>query len=615
METRRNRRILVVDDNVGIHNDFRKILGPLPGASNDHFREFEAEMFGEPRAAVTPARIGFELESATQGQEGLERVCRALAEKRPYATAFVDVRMPPGWDGIETTQKLWEVDPDLQIVICTAYSDYSWDEMLSRIGNSDRLVILKKPFDTVEVLQLANALTEKWHLLQMAKQRVADLERLASERLTALAAAEQKLRSLFETLDEGIYQQTPDGRFLSANPALARLCGFDSVEKLLHRAATASARQYVDAQRWEELKRQMRTQGEVSHFESEIQRADGSRRWISENARLVPASNGTPEFYQGTVVDVTARKQAEAERHSMEAQLRQAQKLEAIGQLAAGIAHEINTPMQYVGDNTRFVQDAFQAMSKVLESHQALLTAAQSNQASPELLAQAQAVLGAADIHYLLAQTPAAISETLEGIQRITKIVRAMKEFSHPGGKEKAPADLNHAIETTVTVARNEWKYVADVNLDLDPLLPPVPCFLGEFNQTILNLVVNAAHAIADAAKQREGGKGLITIRTRRLDHEVEVRVADTGTGIPESARPHIFEPFFTTKPVGKGTGQGLSIVYACVVKHHGGSVAFESQAGQGTTFILRLPIASDGAETAATRLPDRIAPVTAPAL
>jgi signal transduction histidine kinase len=176
-------------------------------------------------------------------------------------------------------------------------------------------------------------------------------------------------------------------------------------------------------------------------------------------------------------------------------------------------------------------------------------------------------------------------------VDRVTKIVRAMKEFSHPGGKEKAAADLNKGIETTVTVARSEWKYVADLELDLDPALPLVPCYLGEFNQCILNLVVNAAHAIGDVVKQHPGTQGKITVRTRQDGSHAEVRVSDTGTGIPEAARPRIFEPFFTTKDVGKGTGQGLSIVYNTIAKKHGGEVSFETETGRGTTFILRLPI------------------------
>ena len=166
-----------------------------------------------------------------------------------------------------------------------------------------------------------------------------------------------------------------------------------------------------------------------------------------------------------------------------------------------------------------------------------------------------------------------------------------MKEFSHPGGKEKSLADLNKAIESTSTVARNEWKYVADLKLELEPELPLVPCFLGEFNQCVLNLIVNASHAIGDVVKKHPGTKGLITVQTRRDGDHVEVRVTDTGTGIPESVRPKIFEPFFTTKDVGKGTGQGLAMVYGCMVNRHGGAVTFETETGQGTAFILRLPL------------------------
>jgi signal transduction histidine kinase len=265
--------------------------------------------------------------------------------------------------------------------------------------------------------------------------------------------------------------------------------------------------------------------------------------------------------------------------------------LESVGQLAAGIAHEINTPTQYVGDNTRFVKDSFTAILKVLKSHEELLAAARQNTITPELLARQEAVLAASDLDYLYTQIPSALAETLEGVERVSKIVRAMKEFSHPGGKEKTAADLNRAIESTITVAHNEWKYVADLKVELDPGLPLVPCFLGEFNQCILNLVVNAAHAIGDVVKAQPGAKGLITVKTRRDGDLVEVCVTDTGTGIPEAIRLKIFDPFFTTKEVGKGTGQGLAMIYGSIVKRHGGAVTFESKVGQGTTFIIRLPL------------------------
>ena len=311
-----------------------------------------------------------------------------------------------------------------------------------------------------------------------------------------------------------------------------------------------------------------------------------------------------------TFRDITKRKQAELERQRMEVQLRQAQKLESIGQLAAGIAHEINTPAQYVGDNTGFIKDSFTAILNVLKSHEELLAAARAGTVSPDLLARATMTMAASDLDYLRVQIPLALKETLEGVGRVTKIVRAMKEFSHPGGKEKSPADLNKAIESTVTVARNEWKYLAELKLDLDPNLPFVSCFLGEFNQVILNLIVNATHAIADVIKSNPGSKGLITIQTRRDGDSAEIRVTDTGTGIPEAVRPRIFEPFFTTKAVGKGTGQGLAMVYGTVVNRHGGNVTFESEVGRGTTFIISLPMKAE-TRTKTTNAP-AAEPVTA---
>jgi signal transduction histidine kinase len=297
------------------------------------------------------------------------------------------------------------------------------------------------------------------------------------------------------------------------------------------------------------------------------------------------------------------------ERQLMDLQLRQAQKMEAIGQLAAGIAHEINTPTQYVGDNTRFLKDAFQSMSTALRGYTELIAAAKQNAVTQEMIAGAEQTLIASDLEYHFEQIPAAINETLEGVERVAKIVRAMKDFSHPGGHEKGTENLNKAIDSTVTVARNEWKYVADMALELDPELPLVPCFIGEFNQAVLNLVVNAAHAIGDVVRLHPGQKGKITVRTRRDGDFVEVSVADTGAGIPEEHRQRIFEPFFTTKDVGKGTGQGLTLVYSSVVKKHGGTVTFETEIGKGTTFILRLPIKAVGNSTAITAEEARPAP------
>lgn len=274
----------------------------------------------------------------------------------------------------------------------------------------------------------------------------------------------------------------------------------------------------------------------------------------------------------------------------LEDELVQAQKLESVGHLASGIAHEINTPIQFVGDNVRFLSDSFSDIGCLIEQYQGLLEAVKTGVCPEALIETCEAANREADLEYLLAEIPKAIEQSAEGIDRVATLVRAMKEFSHPGSKEKAAVNLNKAIESTVTVARNEWKYVADLRTDLDPSLPLVPCLVGEFNQVVLNMIVNAAHAIADAVKGT-GGKGTITICTGRVGDFVEVRIADTGMGIPESIRHKIFDPFFTTKEVGKGTGQGLAIARSVVVGKHGGTIAVDSEVGKGTTFLIRLPL------------------------
>lgn len=302
--------------------------------------------------------------------------------------------------------------------------------------------------------------------------------------------------------------------------------------------------------------------------------------------------NGQPVGRVWSFRDITERQRAEKEREQMEVQLRHAQKLESVGQLAAGIAHEINTPTQYVGDNLRFIQQSFDSFEAMCGQYSELLRAAKSNSVTPEIVEGIEKEIESRDIAYLIKEVPSAAREALEGVDRVSKIVRAMKEFSHPGSTEKAPADLNKAIETTVIVARNEWKHLADVKLDLDPALPSVTCYLSDFNQAILNLIINAAHAVGDAVKNRPDAKGLITISTRSEGNEIEVRISDTGCGIPEDIQHRIFEPFFTTKPVGKGTGQGLTVVYGSIVKRHGGTIKFESAVGKGTSFVIRLPAA-----------------------
>ncbi len=282
--------------------------------------------------------------------------------------------------------------------------------------------------------------------------------------------------------------------------------------------------------------------------------------------------------------DVTDKLAAERE-------LRQAQKLESIGQLAAGIAHEINTPVQYVGDNIRFLGDAFRDLLEINEKHTALLQAVMDGAPVAACIQEVEEAIDQADISFLRGEIPKTIEQSMDGINRVGAIVRAMRAFSHPGTDEKILTDINQSLESTVTVSRNEWKYVADLQTDLAPDLPFLSCLPGEINQVFLNIIVNAAHAIGDRTEGGSKGKGLIRLSTRLQDSWMEIRIADTGGGIPETVQHRIFDPFFTTKKIGKGTGQGLAIARSVVVDKHQGTLRFETELGKGTTFIIQLPL------------------------
>ncbi|MCG7969277.1 MAG: ATP-binding protein [Candidatus Thiodiazotropha taylori] len=292
-----------------------------------------------------------------------------------------------------------------------------------------------------------------------------------------------------------------------------------------------------------------------------------------------------------TFSDISERKRVDRERMDLERQLNQTHKMEAVGQLAGGIAHEINTPIQYIGDNLKFIKESQQDMQNLLQDYAELSSKAKQQ---PELQAELEKIdetIEEIDLEYLTEETTNAIDQSITGASQVARIVLAMKEFAHPGGKDMALADLNRIVSNAVAVCKNEWKYVADTQLQLSDNLPDVKCLAGEVSQVVLNIIVNAAHAI-EAAKREE--KGTITISTELKDEQVEIRVSDTGTGIPEEAQEYVFNPFFTTKDVGRGTGQGLAIAQDIIVGKHQGELLFETEQGVGTTFIIRLPLTSE---------------------
>ncbi len=392
-----------------------------------------------------------------------------------------------------------------------------------------------------------------------------------------------RLATALEQAAEGIVVTDTTGTILYVNPSFERVTQF-SREESLGRPHDLIQSNREDECELTEMRRAIGA-GRVWKGRVANTRKDGSMYQSETTISPVRDASGAIRNYVIVSYDVT--KEA-----TLEAQLIQAQKMEAIGELASGIAHEINTPTQYIGDNIRFFQESSRNIFDLLAKYDELVNALKKNESVANLVKDVDRMVQTLDLEYLIEEIPTAIQQSLEGNSRVAEIVRAMKEFAHPGIEEKAGYDINHGIQNTIAVARNEWKYVADVELDLDPRVPEVPCLPGSFNQVVLNLVVNAAHAITDVVGDGSSGKGKIRISTRAIDGWAEVRVSDTGTGIPETIRKKIFDPFFTTKRAGKGTGQGLALVHAVVVDKHSGTIEVESELGKGTTFIIRIPLA-----------------------
>jgi two-component system, NtrC family, sensor kinase len=414
------------------------------------------------------------------------------------------------------------------------------------------------------------ALTEAWLVRTITRER----ERRLLE--SALRATQRRFDEVAARIAEVLWVRSLDGEFLYLSPAFEQIWGRPRAGMTL--ALWESYVHPEDAALGQAARDSFRD-GKEYELEYRIVRPDGQTRRIHNRGYPI-IEDGVLARYGGITRDVT-------EEARLQQELRLAQKLEAIGQLAAGVAHEINTPAQYVSDNVTFLSESFRTLLPLLAGCRDL--ALRAGATGPEEIQALGKTAADADLEYLVAELPAALEQTAAGVGQIKKIVKAMKEFSHPADDTKV-IDLNHAIETTVTVARNEWKYVADVKLDLAPDLPAIACNPSEINQVLLNLIVNSAQAIGDVVGGDGKTKGEIAIGTRADDDCVVITVADTGGGIPEAIRHKVFDPFFTTKAIGKGTGQGLAITHRIVTERHGGSITFDSTVGKGTQFEIRLP-------------------------
>ncbi len=551
-----NNRILLVDDNPAIHEDFRKIL-TTPGASALALEAVESILFDAPPSAAT---IEFQLDSAHQGRDALDKVIAALHTARPYAMAFVDVRMPPGWDGVETISRIWEVDPALQIVVCTAYSDYSWEKMTAKLGVNDNLVILKKPFDNIEVLQLAHALTKKWQVTGQAQLQVEALDRKVAARTRELVASNTELRRSEERFAKAFracpipfaIQTLHQQRFVDVNDAFAAMTGYTRGE-LIDRTPL-ELRLCLDYET--RILGQLHESSAARDIPAQVSTKSGELRdTLVTIERLTIA--GVPHVLV-MIIDVSERLQ-------LENQLRQAQKMEAIGQLAAGVAHDFNN------------------LLTIIQGHASLQ-------------------LG----------QPGHSGEVTDSLHEITKaagraadLTRQLLAFSRRQIICPRVLQLNTLIRDLTGMLGRLLGEPVELRCALADSLPSIWADQTGVEQILLNLVLNARDAMPKGGRILiETGTTVFTSADTVKNPEIEpgsyvcLSVADTGTGMDPATRSRIFEPFFTTKAVDKGTGMGLATVYG-ITKQHDGWIDVATAVGRGSTFRVFLPVTTRTEEPA----------------
>jgi len=542
-------RILIVDDNPSIHEDFRKILGAKTAAQS-HLEDVESALFGDKISEISNERNGFRIDSAYQGQEAFEQVKKAVAEGDPYVLAFVDIRMPPGWDGIETLENIWRAAPELQAVICTAYSDYSWDEMTKRLGQTDNLLILKKPFETVEVLQMAHALAQKWTLGRQAKLRLDDLDRMVRQRTAELHASEERFSKAFQASPIPLaIIRCDDGAVIDSNTSFAQLTGYTK-ETLLRKTA-------ADLRLWSVIS-DAQSPAESTRLRDKscaLGRPDGSARQVVLSTE--PLALGTIPCLLILIEDIT-------EQLKIEAQLRQAQKMEVIGRMAAGIAHEFNNLLTVIQGDVGLLQSA-----------------------NPGQLDRA-----------------ALLDQIMQASQRAATFTRQLLAFSRKQVLQPRVLDLSELVMRTKKMLSRLMGEKFEVKIHCASETVSLRADEGGLEQILMNLVLNARDAMPNGGAV-EISSSLATLTPADAQRSPDarpgrfacLRVQDHGTGMTAQIISRIFDPFFTTKDIGKGTGLGLSTIHG-IVKQHEGWVEVASEIGKGSTFEVFLP-ASDNSPAA----------------
>jgi signal transduction histidine kinase/DNA-binding NarL/FixJ family response regulator len=507
--------------------------------------------------------------------------------ERHLATNAVDVIVLdlglPDAQGTEAVRRARAAAPGTPLVVLTGCDDESIADMALQEGAQDFLV--KGTIEAPELVRAIRYATQRMKTeieMQKAQNEVETASRVKGELLAELKAAHAETELFLRSIPSILIGLDVRGCITRWNLTATNTFSVDD-RSVQGRAIEDCGIRWLNPDMKGEIARWLGTETSYRCDNLPYER-EGETRLLGLNVLPILTESDSPTGFIITGADVT-------ERMGLELQLRQAQKLEAIGQLAAGIAHEINTPTQFVGHNIRFLKDSWDSIAEFLNFCGTVRAECATGPVPPEHLQQFSELHQKCDLEYLLKHIPDAIDNSLEGVSRVAKIVKGFKEFSHPGSEGKRVINLNQAIETTISVSRHEWKYCADLVTAFDADLPLVPCLVGEFNQVILNLIINSSHAIGSVVEKNGQGKGTITISTRRDGEWARIAVADTGAGIPVEIRSRVFEPFFTTKEVGKGTGQGLALAHAAIVNRHHGQLWFESELGQGTTFFIRLPL------------------------
>jgi two-component system cell cycle sensor histidine kinase/response regulator CckA len=570
-------RILIVDDNQAIHTDFRKIL--CADTSGD-LEGLEATLFG---SSAPRRKLSYEIDSGYQGQEGLALVEKAQEAGRPYALAFVDVRMPPGWDGVETVSRIWKVSPDTQVVLCTAYSDYSWDEVIAKLSYPDRLVILKKPFDAVEVLQLAAALTEKYRLGLEARAQMSRLESKVEQRTKVLQKTNESLQTQIwerqratEALRENeeryqlLFHQNPlpmwvfDLKTLgivAVNEAALQGYGYSEEEMLsmsikdLHCAEDLPS--VLDNLSEKNARRP--SNGLILRH----RKKDGSLITVEISSRVITFDGREAKLALAN--DITERKK-------LEAQFLRAQRMEGIGTLATGMAHDLNN-----------------ILAPILISAGTLRW-----DLSPE-------------------EQEKTIARIENSVKRGAAIIQQVLTFGRGLNGERVPLQVGEVVNEVARIAEHTFPKDITVSSQCDEGLWGVVGDRTQIHQVLLNLCVNARDAMPNGGKLSLRARNIMLTEARpALPSPAQpgpyllLQVSDTGCGIGPEDRERIFDPFFTTKEIGKGTGLGLSTVLG-IVKSHQGAIMVESEPGCGTTFRALLPASSEAVQS--------VAPYVAPEL